>query len=70
MQVETIIRIVFSGLFLGVLIAGFFLLKNFEKLFGTGSYENAGASGLNKVQVIAIWLHALALTGAFAFFLH
>jgi hypothetical protein len=70
MQTEMIVRIVFSGLFIGVLAAGYYLFKNFEKLFGEGPYENSGASGLNKVQVIAIWFHALIITAAFAFFGH
>jgi hypothetical protein len=72
MQTETIVSIVFGVLFVGVLAAGCYLLKNFERLFGVDPecpYENSGASGLNKVQVVAIWLHALALTGGMAFLL-
>ena len=34
MQVDTVVRIVFGVLFIGTLVAGFFLFKNFEKLFG------------------------------------
>jgi hypothetical protein len=73
MQVDIVIRSVFGVLFIGTLVAGFFLHKNFEKLFGPDPQhrsDNAGARGLNKVQAIAIWLHAVALTGAFAFLLH
>ena len=73
MQVDTIVRIVFGVLFIGTLVAGFFLFKNFEKLFGADPDvpgDNVGARGLNKVQFILIWAHAALLTGAFAFLLH
>jgi hypothetical protein len=72
MHMDLVIRIVFGGLFVATLIAGYFLFKNFDKLFGpdpNSPSDNEGARGLNKVQFIAIWLHALALTGAFAFLL-
>lgn len=72
MSADLIVRIVFSVLFIATLIAGYLLFKNFDKLFGpdpNSPSDNEGARGLNKVQFIAIWLHALALTGAFAFFL-
>jgi hypothetical protein len=71
-NVDLIVRIVFGVLFVATLVAGFFLFKNFDKLFGpdpNSPSDNEGARGLNKVQFIAIWLHALALTGAFAFLL-
>ena len=71
--VDVVVQMVFSGLFVAVLIAGFFLYRNFDKMFAADPAfpgDNIGARGLNKVQVITIWLHALALTGAFAFLLH
>jgi len=71
MQVDTIVRIVFSVLFAGTLMAGVYLFKNFERLFGYDPNvpgDNSGAQGLNKVQIISIWIHALALTGAMAIF--
>jgi hypothetical protein len=73
MQSDMIVRIVFTILFIGVLMAGVYLFKNQEKLFGadpTVPGDNVGARGLNKVQVFLIWAHAAALTGAFAFMLH
>ena len=73
MNVETAIRLVFSGLFIGLLFGGYFLFKNFEKLFGRDPAfpsDTPGARSLNKVQVIVIWLHLLAITGGFALWLH
>lgn len=66
-------RIFCGVLFVGTLVAGYFLFKNFERLFGADPSlpgDNEGARGLNKVQVIVIWLHFVAITGGFAFFLH
>jgi len=67
------VRIFFGILFVGTLIAGYFLFKNFEKLFGSDPAfpgDTPGARSLNKAQVIIIWLHAVAITGGFAFLLH
>jgi hypothetical protein len=71
-NIDIVVRIVFTGLFLGTLVAGFFLFKNFDKILGADPQvptDNSGSRGLNKVQVVVIWLHAVILTGAFAFFL-
>jgi hypothetical protein len=71
MQVDIVVRAVFSVLFIATLLAGAYLFKNFDRLLGTDPQvptENSGSRGLNRVQVITIWLHALAITGAFAFF--
>jgi len=73
MTVETAIRIGFTILFIATLLGGVLLFKNFEKLFGADPNfpgDNEGARGLNKVQVIILWLHMLALTGGFALMLH
>jgi hypothetical protein len=63
------VRIVFGILFIGTLVGGYFLFKHMDRLLAH-PYENAGASGLNKAQIIVIWLHAVALTGGFAFLLN
>ena len=58
---------------LGALVGGYFLFKNFDRLLGpdpTVCGDNEGSRGLNKVQVIALWLHLLAITGGFALLLH
>ncbi len=68
-----VFRVLSGILFVGTLVAGYFLFKNFDKLFGADPSmpgDNAGARGLNKVQVITIWLHLVAITGGFAFLLH
>lgn len=72
MNIDIVLRIIFTGLFLGTLVAGYFLFKNFDKLLGADPQvptDNSGSRGLNKVQVVVIWLHAVLLTGAFAFWL-
>ena len=71
MNVDLVVRSVFAVLFLGTLVAGFYLFKNFEQLFGADPRipaDNSGARVLNKVQVIAIWVHVLGITAAFALF--
>lgn len=72
MNADVVVRIIFTGLFVGTLVAGFFLFKNFDRILGADPQvptDNSGSRGLNKVQVVVIWLHAVLLTGAFAFFL-
>ena len=71
MNADTVVRAVFSVLFLGTLIAGYYMFKNSEKLFGEDPdvpTDNSGSRGLNKVQIITIWAHAVAITGALALF--
>jgi len=72
-DVQLIFRLIFSGLFLAVLAAGAYLLKNYQRLFGVDPdipSENASARAYSKVQVFVVWVHALLLTGAFALLLH
>jgi hypothetical protein len=72
-EVFIVLRIIASLLFIGTLAAGYFLFKNYDRLFGADPSmpgDNEGARGLNKVQVIVIWLHFVAITGGFAFLLH
>ena len=69
MNVDLVVRLVFSALFVGTLAGGYSLFKHMDRLLAHPN-ENAGSRGLNKVQIIMIWLHAVALTGAFAFLLH
>ena len=73
MNIESVIRIGFGVLFCGTLIAGYLLFKNYDKLLGPDSSvadDNEGARSLNKVQVVVIWLHLVAITGGFALLLH
>ena len=69
MELLFCIRIIFGTLFVAILAGGYFLFKNMDRLVAHPN-ENAVSSGLNKVQIITIWLHALALTGGFAFLIH
>ena len=71
MNADMIVRTVFSVLFLGTLIVGFYMFKNSKKLFGEDARvptDNSGSRRLNKVQIIVIWAHAVAITAAFALF--
>lgn len=68
-----LIRLVFTLLFIGTLVAGVYLLRNYERLFGVDPNvpsENGSARAYSKVQVFCIWAHAAGLTGAFALLLH
>jgi hypothetical protein len=67
-----IAQLIFTVLFFGTLAAGGFLFKNFGQLFGPDPSipsENSSHRTYGMTQAIVIWLHAVALTGAFAFFL-
>lgn len=75
MQSEILLfaRIVFAGLFVLSLLAGAYLLKNYDRIFGKDPNmpsEGASSRAYSKVQVFSIWAHATALTGAFALLLH
>jgi hypothetical protein len=73
MEANHIIQIIFGLLFIIVLIAGGYLVVNFQRLFGPDPSmpsENSSSRTYSKVQAIVVWLHALALTGAFALLLH
>lgn len=67
------IRFVFAGLFIATLLAGVYLVKNHERLFGVDPdmpSENSSARGYSRMQIFVVWAHALFLTGAFALMLH
>ncbi|MEA3210692.1 MAG: hypothetical protein QOE70_3749 [Chthoniobacter sp.] len=75
MQTDSLlaVRIIFSILFFGALVAGVFLFKNYEKLFGVDPNmpsENSSSRAYRKVQIFVIWAHVVGLTGAFALLLH
>lgn len=53
----------FTGL-TATLVAGYYLAKHYERLFGIDSQipsENSSARAYSKVQVFAIWGHAVLL---------
>ena len=73
METNHVIQIIFGLLFIIVLLAGGFLLANYNRLFGPDPNmpsENSSSRAYTKVQVAVIWIHALVLTGAFALLLH
>jgi hypothetical protein len=65
-------RLIFTGLFIGTLLAGGYIFKNYQRLFGVDPNvpsENGSARAYSKVQVFSVWIHAVLLTGAFALLL-
>jgi hypothetical protein len=73
MEPNHVIQIIFGIFFLIVLAAGGFLFANYQRLFGPDPNmpsENSSSRAYSKVQIFVVWLHALALTGAFALLLH
>jgi hypothetical protein len=68
-----IIQIVFAALFVLVLFVGGYVTANFNRFFGPDPNvpsETGSGRAYTKVQVILVWLHAVVITGAFAFLLH
>jgi heme/copper-type cytochrome/quinol oxidase subunit 3 len=75
MQNEALVvfRILATLVFFGTLYAGYFLFRNYERLFGVDPNmpsENGSSRAYSKVQVFAIWAHVLFASGAFALMLH
>jgi hypothetical protein len=67
------IQIVFTGLFVMSLLAGVYLFKNFDRIFGVDPNmpsEGPSSRAYSKVQVFSVWAHVVVLTGAFALLLH
>ena len=68
-----IIQIVFFLFFLGTLLVGGYVIANFNRFFGPDPNipsETSSGRAYTKVQVVTVWLHAVAITGALAFLLH
>lgn len=68
-----IIQAAFTLLFIGTLVAGVYLFRNYDRLFAPDPdlpSETHSARSYNKLQFFVLWLHAVALTGAFALLLH
>ena len=67
------LRLISAAVFILLLFVGGWILRNHQRLFGVDSdipRETSGARNYNNLQVIALWLHALFLTGSFALLLH
>jgi len=68
-----IIQIVFFAIFIGVLLLGGYVVANFNRFFGPDPNipsETSSGRTYTKVQIILVWLHAVAISGALAFLLH
>ena len=67
------LQLISAAVFILLLFVGVWILKNHQRLFGVDPdipSESSGARNYNKLQVIALWLHALLLTGSFALLLY
>jgi hypothetical protein len=67
------IQFTFSLLFIATLLAGVYLLRNSERLFGIDPNmpsETSSGRAYGIMQAFVVWAHAAALTGAFAFLVH
>ena len=67
------IRLVFTGMFVVTLLAGAYLVKNFQKLFGVDPdmpSESGSSRAYTRIQVFLVWAHFFVLTGSFALLMH
>jgi hypothetical protein len=68
-----VIRILASGAFIAALYAGYYLLKNYKKLFGVDPNmpsETPGSRSFGATLVFLIWAHVLIGSVACALALH
>lgn len=68
-----LVRVVFTGLFIVTLLAGGYMFKNYQKLFGIDPNmpsENGSSRAYTRVQVFLVWIHFVVLSGSFALLLH
>jgi len=75
MQNDTFIvfRILASVVFIAALYAGYYMLRNYQRLFGVDPNmpsEGASSRAYSQVQVFSIWAHVLLGSGAAALLLH
>jgi hypothetical protein len=67
------LQLISAALFILLLFAGVWIWRNRHRLFGVDAdipSETPGARSYNMLQILALWLHALLLTGSFALLLH
>lgn len=72
-ELYSVVRFIFAALFFVTLFCGIHVLRNHQRLFTPDAQapsENSSARSYSKLQIVAVWMHALALTGAFALLLH
>lgn len=68
-----IFRFLAAVVFFVSLYVGYYLLKNYQRLFGADQNipsENGSARAYSKVQIFTLWAHLLFASGAFALLLH
>jgi hypothetical protein len=72
-ELVLLLRVVASGVFITALFAGYYMLKNYQRLFGVDPNmpsEGRSSRAYSQVQVFSIWAHILFASGAFALLLH
>jgi hypothetical protein len=68
-----VFRVLASVVFFASLYAGYYMLKNYQKLFGvdpTMPSEGSSSRAYSQVQAFAIWAHVFLGSGAAALLLH
>ena len=68
-----LIRFFFTGMFIVTVLAGAYLVKNFQKLFGVDRNmpsETGSSRAYTRVQVFLVWAHFFVLTGSLALLMH
>jgi hypothetical protein len=68
-----VFRIIASAVFIAALYAGYYMFKNYQRLFGIDPNmpsEGKSSRAYSQVQVFAVWAHVLCASGAFALLLH
>jgi len=68
-----VFRLLAAVVFIAALYAGYYMLKNYQRLFGVDPNmpsEGASSRAYSQVQVFSIWAHVLLGSGAAALLLH
>ena len=71
-DISLLFRLAAFSIFLVTLYAGYYMLKNYQRLFGVDPDlpgEGQSARAYFKVQIFAIWAHVLLGSGAAAILL-
>jgi hypothetical protein len=71
-EIFTVFRILAFAVFIAALYAGYYMLKNYEKLFGVDPNmpsEGSSSRSYSQMQAFVIWAHVLIGSGACALLL-
>jgi|688.fasta_scaffold179393_2 hypothetical protein len=71
-EILTVFRILAFAVFVVALYAGYYMFKNYEKLFGVDPNmpsEGSNSRSYSQMQVFVIWAHVVIASGVFALML-